>query len=115
MILLVLFTIWSVALIGLLAVSLEVARPIFQGNQNTNLNNFGNFLENIASVDEDQTRDLQNSLGDLQNQLNQHFGQTADGIAIAVLVIYAISLSIANALGYYIWDIVKSAYKHIKE
>merc|ERR1712156_804005 len=45
MILLVFFTIWSVALIGLLAVGLAVARE----NQNTNLNNFGNFLENIAS------------------------------------------------------------------
>merc|ERR1712156_906115 len=115
MILLALFTIWSVAFIGILAVGLEVARSIFRGNQNTNLNNFVNFLENIASADEDQTRDLQNSLGDLQNQLNQHLGQTADGVAIAVLVIYAISLSIANALGYYIWDIVKSAYKQIKE
>jgi len=115
MILFVLFTIWSVALIGLLAVSLEVTRPIFRGNQNSDLNNFGNFLENIASADEDQTRDLQNSLGDLQNQLNNHLGQTVEGVAIAVLVIYAISLSIANALAYYIWDIVKSAYKQIKE
>ena len=76
-----LFTIWSVALIGLLAVGLGVARPIFRGNQNTNLNNFGNFLENIASVNQDQTRDLQNYLGDIQNQhnqLNQHLGQTAE-------------------------------------
>ena len=60
---------------------LEIARPIFQGNQNTNLNEFGNFLENIASPDQDQTEDLQNWLGDLQNQhnqLNQHLGQTAE-------------------------------------
>ena len=30
-------------------------------------------------------------------------------------VIYAIILAVLNALGYYLWDIVKSAYKQIKE
>ena len=37
------------------------------------------------------------------------------GIATLVIVVYAIGLAIANALAYYIWDIVKSAYKQIKE
>jgi len=30
-------------------------------------------------------------------------------------VIYVIILAVLNALGYYLWDIVKSAYKQIKE
>lgn len=115
MILLVLFTIWSIALIGILAVGLGITTNILQDSQNNNLNNFGNFLDNIASVDQDQTRDLQNLLGDLQNQHNQQFGTTVNGVAIAVVVIYSIALAIANALAYYIWDIVKSAYKQIKE
>ena len=32
-----------------------------------------------------------------------------------VLVVYVIILPVINALGYYLWDIVKSAYKQIKE
>ena len=31
------------------------------------------------------------------------------------MVIYVIILAVLNALGYYLWDIVKSAYKQIKE
>ena len=31
------------------------------------------------------------------------------------MVIYVIILAVLNALGYYFWDIVKSAYKQIKE
>merc|ERR1711971_1109713 len=31
------------------------------------------------------------------------------------LLIYVIILAVLNALGYYLWDIVKSAYKQIKE
>ena len=30
-------------------------------------------------------------------------------------VIYVIILAVLNALGYYLWDIVKSAYKQIKQ
>ena len=36
-------------------------------------------------------------------------------MATVVIVIYALLLALANALGYYFWDIVKSAYKQIKE
>ena len=35
----------------------------------------------------------------------------ATGVVISTIAIFAL----ANALGYYIWDIVKSAYKQIKE
>ena len=42
---------------------------------------------------------------------SNHFRQ---GFAI-LIVIYAIILAVLNALGYYLWDIVKSAYKQIKE
>ena len=31
------------------------------------------------------------------------------------IMIYAIILALINAIGYYIWEIVKSAYKQIKE
>jgi len=34
---------------------------------------------------------------------------------VILIVIYAIFLAVLNALGYYLWDIVKSAYKQIKE
>merc|ERR1711971_428495 len=34
---------------------------------------------------------------------------------VILIVIYAIILAVLNALGYYLWDIVKSAYKQIKE
>ena len=36
-------------------------------------------------------------------------------ITIVLIGVWIIGLSIANAIGYYIWDIVKSAYKQIKE
>ena len=31
-----------------------------------------------------------------------------------ILIIYVVALALFNALGYYVWDIVKSAYKQIK-
>ena len=46
---------------------------------------------------------------------SNHFGSGhRQGFAI-LIVIYAIILAVLNALGYYLWDIVKSAYKQIKE
>ena len=36
-------------------------------------------------------------------------------VALAGVILYAAILALANALGYYLWDIVKSAYKQIKE
>ena len=46
---------------------------------------------------------------------NQYIYPCTQGIATLVIVVYAIGLAIANALAYYIWDIVKSAYRQIKE
>ena len=43
--------------------------------------------------------------------IQQAFSQ----MATVVIVIYALILALVNALGYYFWDIVKSAYKQIKE
>ena len=36
-------------------------------------------------------------------------------VAISAIFLYVAILALANALGYYLWDIVKSAYKQIKE
>jgi len=47
--------------------------------------------------------------------VSNHFGSGhRQGFGI-LIVIYAIILAVINALGYYLWDIVKSAYKQIKE
>ena len=32
-----------------------------------------------------------------------------------MIVVTSIGLALANALGYYVWDIVKSAYKEVQE
>jgi len=36
-------------------------------------------------------------------------------VSIGAVILYGAILALANALGYYLWDIVKSAYKQIKE
>merc|ERR1711971_1214632 len=41
--------------------------------------------------------------------------QNLSQVDVILIVIYAIILAVLNALGYYLWDIVKSAYKQIKE
>ena len=43
------------------------------------------------------------------------FDGRVGGSAIGVVILYAAILALANALCYYLWDIVKSAYKQIKE
>ena len=43
------------------------------------------------------------------------FGDPVSGPAIGVVILNVAILALANALGYYLWDIVKSAYKQIKE
>jgi len=53
--------------------------------------------------------DLASSLID-----DRQFGAEARQTGTAMIVIYAIILALFNALGYYVWDIVKSAYKQIK-
>jgi uncharacterized membrane protein SpoIIM required for sporulation len=108
-ILLVLFTIWSIAVIALLIIGTAVvSHSIRQGRQQ----NFdlSDFLSNI----QDQQDILQN-FNQNQNNFNQHYGNTIQTITIVLIVVWIIGLSIANAMGYYIWDIVKSAYKQIKE
>ena len=44
-------------------------------------------------------------------QLGGRVGGSVIGVVIYTFAIFAL----ANALGYYLWDIVKSAYKQIKE
>merc|ERR1719362_2339992 len=55
------------------------------------------------------------SLGDrlISNRYGGYHGSST-WFAI-VFVVYVIILAVINALGYYLWDIVKSAYKQIKE
>jgi len=43
------------------------------------------------------------------------YGSHVDGSAIGVVIYTVAIFALANALGYYLWDIVKSAYKQIKE
>jgi len=43
------------------------------------------------------------------------FGGHVRGVTIGVLIYTITIFALANALGYYLWDIVKSAYKQIKE
>ena len=45
--------------------------------------------------------------------IQQAFPQTR--LETIVIVIYALILALLNALGYYFWDIVKSAYMQIEE
>ena len=42
-------------------------------------------------------------------------GQLGGGSVLSLFIIPFIILALSNALGYYFWDIVKSAYKQIKE
>jgi len=42
-------------------------------------------------------------------------GVRVDGSVIGVVIYTFAIFALANALGYYLWDIVKSAYKQIKE
>ena len=43
------------------------------------------------------------------------FGGHVRGVTIGVLIYTITIFALANAIGYYLWDIVKSAYKQIKE
>ena len=46
---------------------------------------------------------------------HNEFNNAVRTIGAAYTVIGAIILAVVNALGYYFWDIVKSAYKQIKD
>jgi len=95
LILIVLFTIWSIAFVGVSFMALLFANTVLR--------------------DEYSNQNSLTDLRDLSNQSNESVGSAINGIATLVIVVYAIGLAIANALAYYIWDIVKSAYKQIKE
>merc|ERR1712156_1418683 len=95
MILVVLFTIWSIAFVGVSFMALLFANTVLR--------------------DESSNQNSLTDLVDLSNQRNESFGSAVNGIATLVIIVYATGLAIANALAYYIWDIVKSAYKQIKE
>ena len=47
--------------------------------------------------------------------VGQYGDSAANFLAIGGLIFTAAIFALANALGYYFWDIVKSAYKQIKE
>lgn len=101
MILLVIITIWSVVAIAMFALTIGVVNDVLRDN-GLNQNDFKNL------IGDSQNQDLENLFRNIQNLQSQ--GGTTVG-----LIILAVILAISNALGYYIWDIVKSAYKQIKE
>jgi len=90
MILLVIITIWSVVAIAMFALTIGVVNGL-------------------------DRNDLTNLIGDSQNQDLENLFRNIQGGTTVGLIILAVVLAISNALGYYIWDIVKSAYKQIKE
>jgi len=93
MILLVIITIWSVVAIAMFALTIGVVNGLNRSD-----------LTNL--IGDSQTQDLDNLFRNIQDIQSQ--GTTVG------LIILAVILAISNALGYYIWDIVKSAYKQIK-
>merc|ERR1711971_645809 len=90
MILLVLWTILSVLIIIVLSLGDELI--IGSGHQNRIQAHSNHYCDNIR-----------------KKYINN------DNCDYFFMVIYIIILAVLNALGYYLWDIVKSAYKQIKE
>jgi len=97
MILLVIITIWSIVAIAMFALTIGVVNG-YNRNDLTNL------------IGNSQNQDLDNLFRNIQDL--QRYSKQGTTVG---LIILAVILAISNALGYYIWDIVKSAYKQIKE
>jgi len=116
MILLVVFTIWSVAAVILVVVNIELVKQLAPVRGSFDQNRQQSFdFENLLGGIQGGNEDLRNKLQNLQNLHNQNVGQTLQSVTIVMIIVWAVGLSVANALGYYLWDIVKSAYKQIKE
>lgn len=96
MILLVIVTIWSIVAIALFALTIGAVNDVLRDN-GLNRNDFKNLI------------------GDSQNQDLEKLFRNLQGGTTVGLIILAVILAVSNALLYYIWDIVKSAYKQIKE
>jgi len=119
MILLVLFTIWSVAVVIFGVVGIELVKQLAPVRGSFDQNRQQSFdFENLLGGNHGGNEDLRNQLQlfkTVQNLHNQNVGQTLQSVTIVIIIVWAVGLSVANALGYYLWDIVKSAYKQIKE
>lgn len=68
----------------------------------------------LGAVGIELVNQLQRSSFDQNRQQIENL-QILQGVATIMVVVWAVVLTLANALGYYLWDIVKSAYKQIKE
>lgn len=99
MILLVIITIWSIVAIAMFALTIGVVNGY---NQNDLTNLIGN----------SQNQDFENLFRNIKDI--QEYSSQGTSVALHMLILVVV-LAISNALGYYIWDIVKSAYKQIKE